>query len=220
MSTSPEVNLWPSAEHALDYLRWIIPSSSVDARALPRLVDVIPSRPWCFWRRSNRGPATALRCEVTRASLAAISEGLSVCGDACGGLSADADRQENHLWQLLQRGLHGTVILEFVGVLQGVLFFTARALVVWQPILGGVHTVFPSGSCGLVDWLAHAWQERRAAILAWSATAALTVWNLGLMFQWGMHLIPDRGPIVWRDAAYNQVTLVPAQACILCETIF
>jgi len=40
MSTSPEVNLWPSAEHALDYLRLIIPSSSVDARALPRLVDV------------------------------------------------------------------------------------------------------------------------------------------------------------------------------------
>ncbi len=40
----------------------------------------------------------------------------------------------------------------------------------------------------------------------------LIVWNLGLMFQWGMHLIPDRGPIAWRDAAYNQVAVVPAQA--------
>ena len=40
----------------------------------------------------------------------------------------------------------------------------------------------------------------------------LIVWNLGLMFQWGMHLIPDRGPISWRVAAYNQVVVVPAQA--------
>lgn len=62
------------------------------------------------------------------------------------------------------------------------------------------------------DWLGRAWQERRAAILAWSGTTALILWNLGLIFQWGMHLIPDRGPISWRDAAYNQVAVVPRQA--------
>jgi len=38
------------------------------------------------------------------------------------------------------------------------------------------------------------------------------LWNLGLMFQWGMHLIPDRGPISWRDATLNQLTVVPEQA--------
>ena len=32
------------------------------------------------------------------------------------------------------------------------------------------------------------------------------------MFQWGMHLIPDRGAISWRDAAYNEIVVVPAQA--------
>ena len=76
----------------------------------------------------------------------------------------------------------------------------------------GLTPLFVLGLAALVDRLARAWQERRAAILAWSATAVLIVWNLGLMFQWGMHLIPDRGPISWRDAAYNQVAVVPAQA--------
>jgi hypothetical protein len=76
----------------------------------------------------------------------------------------------------------------------------------------GLTPFFVLGLAALFDWLARAWQERRAAILASSATGVLIVWNLGLMFQWGMHLIPDRGPISWRDAAYNQVAVVPAQA--------
>jgi hypothetical protein len=33
-----------------------------------------------------------------------------------------------------------------------------------------------------------------------------------MIFQWGTHLIPARGPISWRDAAYNQVEVVPVQA--------
>ena len=76
----------------------------------------------------------------------------------------------------------------------------------------GLTPLFILGLSALLDWLDHAWQERRAAILAWGATTVLIVWNLGLMFQWGMHLIPVRGPISWRDAAYNQVAVVPAQA--------
>jgi len=38
------------------------------------------------------------------------------------------------------------------------------------------------------------------------------LWNMGLIFQWGTHLIPARGPISWREAAYNQVVVVPLQA--------
>jgi hypothetical protein len=72
--------------------------------------------------------------------------------------------------------------------------------------------LFILGLAKFFEWLARAWQGRRAAVLAWSATAALVVWNLGLIFQWGMHLIPDRGPISWRAAAYNQVTVVPELA--------
>jgi len=40
----------------------------------------------------------------------------------------------------------------------------------------------------------------------------LALWNLGLVFQWGTHLISTRGPISWREAAYNQIAVVPAEA--------
>jgi len=72
--------------------------------------------------------------------------------------------------------------------------------------------LFILGLAAMFDWLGRIWQERRTAIFAWSGTAALILWNLGLIYQWGMHLIPDRGPISWRDAAFNQVAVVPEQA--------
>lgn len=71
--------------------------------------------------------------------------------------------------------------------------------------------LFILGLAACFDRLARVWQERRAAIVAWSGTAALMFWNLGLIFQWGMHLIPERGPISWRDAAYNEVAVVPME---------
>jgi hypothetical protein len=74
-----------------------------------------------------------------------------------------------------------------------------------------VTVLYVLGLAACFDSLASAWQERRAAILAWSGTAALILWNLGLIFQWGMHLIPERGPIPWRVAAYNQVAVIPTQ---------
>jgi hypothetical protein len=73
-------------------------------------------------------------------------------------------------------------------------------------------SVFVIGLAAFFDSLERAWTERRAAIISTSATAALTLWNLGLIFQWGTHLIPARGPISWRDAAYNQFAVVPAEA--------
>jgi len=51
----------------------------------------------------------------------------------------------------------------------------------------------------------------RAFLLAALATGLLIVWNLGFIFQWGMHMIPARGPISWRQMAYNQVAIVPAR---------
>ena len=71
--------------------------------------------------------------------------------------------------------------------------------------------IFVLGLAACFDWLGRAWQEHRAAIFASIVTAVLIAWNLGLIFQWGMHLIPARGPISWRDAAYNQVAVVPVQ---------
>jgi hypothetical protein len=71
--------------------------------------------------------------------------------------------------------------------------------------------VFVLGLAAFFDWLAQTWQEHSAMIFASSLTAVLVLWNLGLIFQWGTHLIPARGPISWRDAAYNQYAVVPEQ---------
>jgi len=72
--------------------------------------------------------------------------------------------------------------------------------------------VFILGLAALFDRLARALMERRAALHAWTGTAVLVLWNLGLVYQWGTHLIPPRGPISWRAAAYNQVAVVPVDA--------
>ena len=72
--------------------------------------------------------------------------------------------------------------------------------------------LFILGLASFFDSLAEVWHERRAAVLATSLTAVLIAWNMGLIFQWGTHLIPARGPISWHDAAYNQVAVVPVQA--------
>jgi len=72
--------------------------------------------------------------------------------------------------------------------------------------------IFILGLAVLFDSLARAWNPRRALALATAWMALLILWNFGMMYQWGMHLVPVRGPISWRDAAYNQVAVVPAQA--------
>jgi hypothetical protein len=72
--------------------------------------------------------------------------------------------------------------------------------------------VFVLGLAGLFDCLERLWTVKTAEMVIASATALLALWNLGLVFQWGTHLISTRGPISWRDAAYNQIAVVPAEA--------
>jgi len=72
--------------------------------------------------------------------------------------------------------------------------------------------IFILGLATFFDFLARAWRARPARILAACTTSLLILWNVGLIFQWGVHLIPARGPISIREAAYNQVTAVPAGA--------
>jgi hypothetical protein len=72
--------------------------------------------------------------------------------------------------------------------------------------------LFILGLAAGLQWLAGIWQERRAFVIASAATALMVFWNIGLIFQWGTHMIPARGPVSWRDVAYNQVAVVPAQA--------
>src|ERR1700733_5367676 len=47
--------------------------------------------------------------------------------------------------------------------------------------------------------VAQVFVSQRVAVAALSsAVALLIVWNLAVIFQWGTHLVPARGPIVWR----------------------
>ena len=80
--------------------------------------------------------------------------------------------------------------------------------------------VFVLGVASFFDWVANQWNERAAVAFSYGVTALFIVWNLGLIFQWGTHLIPARGPISWRDAAYNQVAVVPLQSVRAFELYF
>jgi hypothetical protein len=55
--------------------------------------------------------------------------------------------------------------------------------------------------------------NRRTAIVTASIVlAAFTLWNAGLMFQWGSHLVPARGPISFPAMIHNQFFIVPREA--------
>jgi len=53
----------------------------------------------------------------------------------------------------------------------------------------------------------------RAVASAWlgAILSIFIFWNLGLIFQWGAHLIPARGPVSWSSVAQNQFHAVPKQ---------
>jgi len=54
-------------------------------------------------------------------------------------------------------------------------------------------------------------QPRIGQAVCYSIVACFVLWNLGFIYQWGTHLIPARGPISFREAAYNQFYVVPGQ---------
>ncbi len=53
-------------------------------------------------------------------------------------------------------------------------------------------------------------RSRRAALAAACTLLAVsTLWNAGLIFQWGSHLIPARGPVSFSEIIRNQFFVVP-----------
>ena len=146
-----------------------------------------------------------------------------------------------HLWDVLFSADHGLlcwtpiVALALGGMLlllrvdrflavSSVVVFTSFYLVIafypdWDGIASFGNRFFVSLSVLFVLGLAAAlagfeyvWKPHNVTATTSATTALLILWNLGLIFQWGTHLIPARGPISWRTAATNQVTVVPVQA--------
>jgi hypothetical protein len=50
---------------------------------------------------------------------------------------------------------------------------------------------------------------RTGTIVSSCLLACFVLWNLGMIYQWGTHLIPARGGISFRRAAYNQFMVIP-----------
>jgi hypothetical protein len=59
--------------------------------------------------------------------------------------------------------------------------------------------------------VALAWMHARARLLPAAVIAVLCLWNAGFVFQWGLNIVPNRGPVDFRHVARNQVTVVPAR---------
>ncbi len=72
--------------------------------------------------------------------------------------------------------------------------------------------LFVIGLAVFLDRASQFFPSRRAALAAASTVLTLFVlWNAGLMFQWGSHLIPARGPVSFSDIVQNQFLVVPRQ---------
>jgi hypothetical protein len=73
-------------------------------------------------------------------------------------------------------------------------------------------SLFILGLGVFLDGFSQFFRSRKAAFAAAAVPLALLVlWNLGLMFQWGSHLIPARGPVSFSEVAHNQFFVVPRQ---------
>jgi hypothetical protein len=72
--------------------------------------------------------------------------------------------------------------------------------------------IFVIGLAVFFGRAARLFASERTALVTLGATAALLiVWNMAFIFQWGTHLVPARGPIVWSEMVHNQFAVVPRE---------
>ena len=72
--------------------------------------------------------------------------------------------------------------------------------------------LFILGLAYFLERMATHFPQSRTAFAVFSGVlACFVLWNLGLIYQWGVHLVPARGPISFRQATYNQFYVVPDQ---------
>ncbi|HYL64310.1 MAG TPA: hypothetical protein VE077_16980 [Candidatus Methylomirabilis sp.] len=81
--------------------------------------------------------------------------------------------------------------------------------------------LFIVGLAFLLDRFSRFFRTPRVAHVVSSLFLAFfVIWNAGLMFQWGAHLIPARGPISFPEMIHNQFTAVPKQLATQLESYF
>ena len=81
--------------------------------------------------------------------------------------------------------------------------------------------LFVLGLAVFLERFTRIFRTRRAALASASVfLACFVLWNAGLMFQWGTHLIPARGPIPFPRMIRNQFLVVPRQISSQLEMYF
>jgi hypothetical protein len=79
--------------------------------------------------------------------------------------------------------------------------------------------LFILGLATLLQRVTSIFRSQRAAVAAASAVlACFVLWNAGLIYQWGAHLLPVRGPISWSEMIHNQFFVVPRQLSTRLQT--
>ena len=95
----------------------------------------------------------------------------------------------------------------------GISSFGNRFFVSLTPIfVFGLAALFSAVS----SWLGRS----RAVATVCPVLALLIVWNVGLAFQWGTHMVPARGEISWGTMVRNQFVEVPLHVTHSLETYF
>jgi hypothetical protein len=128
---------------------------------------------------------------------------------------------------LLGPAILGLLLFAFRLPKGGVPFFTAMVafylFISFYPDWAGISSygnrffisltpLFILGLAYLLERIAVRFKQPRIALaLSSGVLAGLVLWNLGLIYQWGTHLVPARGPISFRQATYNQFYVVPGQ---------
>jgi len=84
-----------------------------------------------------------------------------------------------------------------------------------------ITALFILGLSVFLDRMAQLFRSDRAALATASISlCAFLFWNVGLMFQWGSHLIPARGPISFPGMIHNQFVVVPRQLAVDLQRYF
>ena len=114
---------------------------------------------------------------------------------------------------------HARVIALYLGIATLAFYYLISSYPFWHGMSSYGNRFFISltpiyvfGLAALLQRVAGFFPRPRVALLAISAVlSCFVLWNLGLIYQWGAHLIPARGPVPFRELAYNQFHVVPRQ---------